>query len=113
MILKKRGPPAAFTPAICGVRKTLGRSRTGESTGIGSGSKTSRLAMSLPSRSFAISASVWTIAPRDTLTNTASSRIRPNSRAPSIPLVAGVIGARQTTTSGSDRTLSSEVNVTS
>ena len=53
----KRGPQAAVTPAMCGVRNTLGIARTGLSAGTGSGSNTSRQATMSPRPSRAISAS--------------------------------------------------------
>ena len=114
MIVKLRDRVAVVADAVCGVRKTLRMSRIGESSGIGSGSKTSRAATIRPSRSLAMSASVWTIAPRETLTKTdAVAHQVELARRRACPRVAGVIGARQTTTSDSESTLSSDVNVMS
>ena len=45
---KKRRRLSSVTPAMCGERNTFGRSRKGESSGSGSGSKTSRQAMTSP-----------------------------------------------------------------
>ena len=99
--------------AVWGVTNTLRSSRMGESSGIGSGSNTSRQATMRSLRSSAMSASLSTIWPRDTFTNTPPSRIMASCAAPSILCVAGVMGARHTTTSVSDSTCSSEVKVTS
>ena len=57
--------PAA---AVCGVAKTFGRSRIGESSGNGSGSKTSRQAVIRPPLRRSMSAALSTICPRETLT---------------------------------------------
>src|SRR6202012_3822026 len=65
MSSKNRRRLSSVTPATCGDRKTLGRSMMGESTGIGSGSKTSRQAMTSPSASRASRASLSTKGHRD------------------------------------------------
>ena len=57
-------------------------------------------------------ASLSTMAPRDTFTNTELEGIMSSSRRPMIPAVAGVRGARQTMTLDFERTFSSEVFTT-
>ena len=90
---------AAPLPVMWGVMKTFGSWRIGLSTGIGSGSKTSRPAVMSPRLSRSISAAESTTAPRETLTNTEPDGSRSSSGLPSMPRVAGVSGTRQTTTS--------------
>ena len=86
---KKRRRLSAVTPAMCGDTKTFARSTRGESTGSGSGSKTSRHATMSPRCRRARSAAPSTTLPRETLTNTHPGRSSSSSSGPSIPSVRG------------------------